>query len=52
MLRFSPSLRLRRLLGSLSEKDSLADKVKEAIQARDSIAAGLKTTEKQAEDMR
>ena len=34
------------------EKDSLADKVKETIQARDSTMAGLKTTEKQAVDMR
>jgi len=34
------------------EKNSLADKVKEAIQARDSAVAGLKTMEKQAEDMR
>ena len=34
------------------EKDSLADRVKEAIQARDSVVAGLKTTEKQVEDMR
>ena len=34
------------------EKDSLADKVKETIQARDSAMAGLKTTEKQAMDMR
>ena len=34
------------------EKDSLADKVKKAIQARDSAVAVLKTTEKQAEDMR
>ena len=51
MLRFSPDLRLRRLLGSLSEKYSLADKVKEAIQARDSVVASLKTTGKQVEDM-
>ena len=34
------------------EKDSLADKVKEAIQAWDSAVAGLKTTEKQAKDRR
>ena len=34
------------------EKDSLADKVKKAIQARDNAVAVLKTTEKQAEDMR
>ena len=34
------------------EKDSLVDKVKKAIQARDSAVAVLKTTEKQAEDMR
>ena len=34
------------------ENESLAKKVKEAIQARDSAVAGLKTTERQAEDMR
>ena len=33
------------------EKESLADRVKKAIQVRDSAVAGLKTTEKQAEDM-
>ena len=33
------------------EKESLAEKVKEAIQARDSAEAGLKTMERQAEDM-
>ena len=34
------------------EKESLAEKVKEAIQARDNVEAGLKTTERQVEDMR
>ena len=33
------------------EKDSLADKVEEATQAKDNALAGLKTTEKQVEDM-
>ena len=33
------------------EKESLSEKVKEAIQTRDSVEAGLKTTERQAKDM-
>ena len=33
------------------EKDSLADKFEEATQAKDNALAGLKTTEKQVEDM-
>ena len=33
------------------EKESLSKKVKEAIQARDSAEAGLKTTERQVDDM-
>ena len=33
------------------EKESLFEKVKEAIQARDSAEVGLKTTERQVEDM-
>ena len=34
------------------EKESLFEKVKEAIQARDSAKAGLKTMERQAKDIR
>ena len=34
------------------EKVGLFEKLKEAIQARDSAEAGLKTTKRQAEDMR
>ena len=34
------------------EKESLSEKVKEAIKARDSVEAGLKTTTRQAEDLR
>ena len=33
------------------EKEGLSEKVKEAIQARDSAMAGLKTLERQAKDM-
>ena len=40
-------------LGALKENQSkLAEQLKEAIRARDSSEAGLKTTEKQAEDLR
>ena len=40
-------------LGSLKEKQSkLAEQLKEAVRARDSAEAGLKTTEKQVEDLR
>ena len=39
-------------LGALKENQSkLAEQLKEAIRARDSSEAGLKTTEKQAEDL-
>ena len=34
------------------EKESLFEKVKEAIQARDNVEVGLKTTERQVKDMR
>ena len=40
-------------LGALKEKQSkLAEQMKEAVRARDSTEAGLKTTEKQFEDIR
>ena len=40
-------------LGTLKEKQSkLAEKMKEAVRARDSVEVGLKTTEKQVEDLR
>ena len=40
-------------LGALKEKQSkLAEQMKEAIRARDSAEAGLKTTEKQIENLR
>ena len=40
-------------LGSLKENHSkIAEQLKEAIRARDSVEAGLKTTEKQFEDIR
>ena len=40
-------------LGALKEKQSkLAEQLKEAVRARNNIEAGLKTTEKQAEDLR
>ena len=40
-------------LGALKESQSkLAEQLKEAIRVRDSAEAGLKTTEKQAEDLR
>ena len=39
-------------IGALKENHSkMAEKLKEAIRARDSVEAGLKTTEKQFEDM-
>ena len=39
-------------LGALKEKQSkLAEQMKEAVRARDSAEAGLKTTEKQFEDI-
>ena len=34
------------------EKERLSEKIKEAFKARDSVEAGLKTTTKQAKDMR
>ena len=40
-------------LGVLKEKqDKMAEQVKEALRARDSAKAGLKTTEKQVEEIR
>ena len=40
-------------LGALKENQSkLAEQLKEAVRAKDSFEAGLKTTEKQAEDLR
>ena len=40
-------------LDALKEKQSkLAKQLKEAVRARDSVEAGLKTTEKQVEDLR
>ena len=40
-------------LGALKEKQSkLAEQMKEAVRARDSAETGLKTTEKQVEDLR
>ena len=40
-------------LGALKEKQfKLAEQMKEAVRARDSAEAGLKTTEKQVEDLR
>lgn len=36
----------------VAEKERLSEKIKEAIKARDSAEAGLKTTTRQAEDMR
>ena len=40
-------------LGSLKEKQvKMAEQVKEVLRARDSVKAGLKTTEKQVEDIR
>ena len=40
-------------LGALKEKQSkLAEQLKEAVRARDSAEVGLKTTEKQVEDLR
>ena len=40
-------------LGTLKEKQSkLAERMKEAVRARDSVEVGLKTTEKQFEDIR
>ena len=46
-------LEAEKAFGALKqEKASLYEKLKKAIQARDSAEAGLKTTERQAEDMR
>ena len=40
-------------LGALKENQSeLAEQLKEAVKAKDSSGAGLKTTKKQAEDLR
>ena len=40
-------------LGALKDKQSqLADQVKQALRDKDSVEAGLKTTERQAEDLR
>ena len=40
-------------LGALKEKQSkLAEQMKETVKARDSVETGLKTTEKQVEDLR
>ena len=40
-------------LGALKEKQSkLAEQMKEAVRVRDSTEAGLKTTEKQVDDLR
>ena len=40
-------------LGALKEKQSkLAEQMKEVVKARDSTEAGLKTTEKQVDDLR
>ena len=45
-------LEAEKVVGSLKqEKAGLSEKLKEAIQARDSAEASLKTTERQAEDM-
>ena len=44
---------VEKAIGALRlEKESLNEKVKEAIKARDSAEAGLKTTTRQVEDMR
>ena len=46
-------LATEKVVGALKqEKEGLSEKVKKAIQARDSAVVGLKTTERQAEDMR
>ena len=46
-------LAAEKVVGALKqEKEGLSEKVKKAIQARDSAVVGLKTTERQAEDMR
>ena len=46
-------LTVEKAIGVLKlEKKSLNEKVKEAFKARDSAEAGLKTTTRQAEDMR
>ena len=43
---------VEKVVGALrQEKEGLSEKVKEAIQARDSAVVGLKTTERQVEDM-
>ena len=40
-------------LGALKEKQSkLAEQMKEAVRVRDSVEAGLKTTEKQVDNLR
>ena len=40
-------------MGTLKESQAqLSDQLKEAVKARDSFEVGLKTTEKQAEDLR
>ena len=42
-----------KVVGALrQEKKGFFEKVKEAIQARDNVMAGLKTTKRQVEDMR
>ena len=46
-------LAVEKAMGALKlEKDRLNKEIKEALKARDSAEAGLKTTTKQAEDMR
>ena len=46
-------LAAEKAVGALKlEKERLSEKIKEAFKARDSAEAGLKTTTKQAEDMR
>ena len=46
-------LEAKKAVGALrQEKESLSEKVKEALQAHDSAEASLKTTERQVEDMR
>ena len=46
-------LKAEKAVGALKqEKAGLSEKLKEAIQAHDSVVAGLKTTERQAKDMR
>ena len=46
-------LMLKVELGALKEsQEKLSEQMKEVVRARDSAKAGLKTTEKQAEDLR